>query len=56
MASLENNRPTLKKYILLLYIFLVSRHISLLVASLLVARNWSLAWAWFRKVLYQDAS
>jgi hypothetical protein len=35
-----------KKYILLLFIFFVLRHIALLVASLVVARNWSLAWAW----------
>ena len=31
---------------LLLFIFLVLRHINLLVAGLVVARNWSLAWAW----------
>ena len=36
----------LLKY-MLLFIFLVLRHIALLVASSLVARNWSLAWAWF---------
>jgi hypothetical protein len=34
------------KYISLLFIFLVLRHIALLVASLVAARNWSLAWAW----------
>ena len=33
----------LLKYILLLFIFLVLRHIALLVASLVIARNWSLA-------------
>jgi hypothetical protein len=31
---------------LLLFLFWVLRHIALLVASLVVARNWSLAWAW----------
>jgi hypothetical protein len=39
---------------LLLFIFLVLRHIALLVASLVVARNWSLAWlktVWERKTL-----
>jgi hypothetical protein len=33
----------LLKYILLLFIVLVLRHIALLVASLVIARNWSLA-------------
>ena len=42
----------LYKYILLLYIFWVLRHISLLVASLLVARNWSLAWAWWNIIVF----
>jgi hypothetical protein len=36
----------LLKYILLLFIVLVLRHIALLVASLVVARNWSIACAW----------
>ena len=40
------------KYILLLFIFLVLRHIALLVASLVVARNWSLSWAWFTTTIY----
>ena len=36
-----------KSTFLLIYIFLVLRHISLFVASLVVARNWLLAWAWW---------
>jgi len=36
---------------LLLFIFLVFRHITLLVASLVVARNWSPAWAWLHVVV-----
>ena len=36
----------LLKYNLLLFIFLVLRHIALLVDSLVVARNLSLAYAW----------
>ena len=37
---------------MLLFLFLVSRHIALLVASLLVARNWSLSWAWSFPTIY----
>jgi len=33
---------------------LVLRHIALLVASLVVTRNWSLAWAWFYNFLYNE--
>ena len=36
-----------RNYILLLFICFVLRHITLLVACLVVARNWSLAWAWY---------
>ena len=36
----------LLKYILLLFIFLVLRHF-----ALLVARNWSLAWAWYEIIV-----
>ena len=37
---------------LLLFIFLVLRHIALLLARLMLARNCSLAWAWLRIIVF----